>query len=527
MSILARLSRQDVNISSLGFKSYVRHIANSASSKQLYAQSLMKRFLFYTHPDFFGKFEKIQEVNSSNIRALQSVIDNPSDSHSGDETRTLTFFLKPSDWMPQPRKVKVSLVRILDSLGEILETIGETLPLRPSELRHESRPFSHDRNRREYENHGDIWIDAETKSIISFIESLVDRREILRMKEERYRHFKLAEESLIHRTKLKEILYWNSWSAHNNALLLHHILQGLDDDPDSYHLPWSELSLIITKDHGFPFDVDLLEGVIRLDSGQVAAVWMKSLAAINQQDLQAAAKINANLKNKKQQFEKILTYQLDSILRKSNIYSDRRIEVKVEKGFTCTQRAFGQFIHNHFLSTSSPNVTLKPHSNDKAETSSSYLEMQPVCMILKVEEAHGTKLLKDGTLRIDSTCSTTLMNEMLANHAVPWLGHALQQEQDQEELERLKKHLCHVLMLRSIARVKGVTDQMLLNFLRQMHEYLLQKERDAPVYSPNAQPPRGLLRGLQDMKLVVGQYASITEDGSCVLPWSFQIQNLR
>lgn len=488
----------------------------------------MKRFLFYTHPDFFGRFQKMQEVNSANIRALQSVIDNPSSSYNGDDARTLTFFLKPSDWMPQPRKVKVSLLRILDSLGEILETVGESLPLRPSELRHENLPFGRDKNRRVYENKNDIWIDTETKSIISFIESLVDRREILRMKEERYRNFKLVEEALLHRTKLKKVLYWNSWSAHNNALVLYHILQGLDDNPDNYHLPWSELSLIITKDHGFPFDVDLIEGVIRLDSGQVAAVWMKSLAAINQQDLQAAAKINANLNQRKQQLETVLTNQIETLLLKNNVHSDRRIEVKVEKGFTCSQRSFGQFIHNYFTGNNSIALDLPPlsHFNQHNSRSSSYLEMQPVRMIVKVEESHGTKLLNDGTLRFDSKSSTTFIHDMLAHHSVTWLGLTLQQEQDREELDRLKKHICHVLMLRSITNGVGVTNQMLLTFLRQIQEYLLQKQRDAPVSSPNAQPPRGVLRGLQDMKLVIGQFASITEDGSCVLPWSFKIQNL-
>jgi hypothetical protein len=99
-----------------------------------YNKTILKKFLLYIHPDFLNNFKAEQEINSCNIKVLTTEIENNINRQmpiKNNIPRSLTFYLKPNEVENKPRRVKVSTNRIMDSIRDILETLGVELPLRP------------------------------------------------------------------------------------------------------------------------------------------------------------------------------------------------------------------------------------------------------------------------------------------------------------------------------------------------------------------------------------------------------------
>ena len=92
---------------------------SSTDSTSNYNKTLLRKFLFYIHPDYFIKYENEKFINNSNLKILNEIIDNNKSyndqninlSSTSTSTRALTFFIKPIDTMNLPRRVKVSLLR--------------------------------------------------------------------------------------------------------------------------------------------------------------------------------------------------------------------------------------------------------------------------------------------------------------------------------------------------------------------------------------------------------------------------------
>ena len=149
---------------------YRRH----SSSLIDYNKSILKKFILYTHPDFFAnanyKLEKT--VNETNLKVIldSNDIDNDTNIHmsksqsslSSSSMRSLTFYIKSDNNTDRPRRVKVSLSRKIESIREILETIGIPLP---------SRPYSSSSSQSSYSIHSDI-------EFHQFIDSLIERLEL-------------------------------------------------------------------------------------------------------------------------------------------------------------------------------------------------------------------------------------------------------------------------------------------------------------------------------------------------------------
>ena len=98
-----------------------------------YESIILKKFIFHIHPDFFQHHKSEQSINAENLKILMA----KSDADSGRttpiqaNTRSLTFYIKPSESEDSPRRVKVTLSRIVESMREVLETIGVELPAAP------------------------------------------------------------------------------------------------------------------------------------------------------------------------------------------------------------------------------------------------------------------------------------------------------------------------------------------------------------------------------------------------------------
>jgi hypothetical protein len=165
-----------------------------------FIRNVFKKFMFQVHPDYFFHDKKLQEINNINLSILTNLIDQTASVNYqllNSLPRSLTFYVKVSDLAndDQPKKVRVSTIRTVDSLIDILETIGVEIPEKPMdfdsyyhslvEKRTESSPFVSHRKADEKES----VIDSETLRTLNFLDSLGDRRELIFLREERNKLF--------------------------------------------------------------------------------------------------------------------------------------------------------------------------------------------------------------------------------------------------------------------------------------------------------------------------------------------------
>jgi hypothetical protein len=172
------------------------NINNSAALNcDNYLKNIFKKFMFQVHPDYFHGNKQIYEINTINLGALRSIVDCDDSGKSKPDARSLTFYIKADESWSAPKKVKVSIVRAIESMTEILETIGVELPQKPADLDQYLRHKSQIRNNSyysawqssasSYRGDGVDYVDSEKAQVLSFLETLRDRKEIIAIREER------------------------------------------------------------------------------------------------------------------------------------------------------------------------------------------------------------------------------------------------------------------------------------------------------------------------------------------------------
>ncbi|RYH21103.1 DUF4460 domain-containing protein, partial [archaeon] len=98
-------------------------VSHTHSPHAHYYQALLKKFTFLVHPDYFYTFKDIQKVNNQNLQYLKEILSTPDVAVPiPPDMRTLVFYIKPmGTWMITPKKVKISLPRLHESLVEVLD----------------------------------------------------------------------------------------------------------------------------------------------------------------------------------------------------------------------------------------------------------------------------------------------------------------------------------------------------------------------------------------------------------------------
>lgn len=164
----------------------------------MYLRLLVKKFIFQVHPDYFCSHKQMQETNSKNLSYLQMLVDqllqHPSSSSSSsphrdssidrkDQARHLIFFVKPTSFDGQPKKVKVATRNIEGSLVAILETIGVDLP----------RPDSGRGDAPKLLPTGTLML-ASPEQVLEYLQSIPDRKELMLWREERAAALRVVEQ---------------------------------------------------------------------------------------------------------------------------------------------------------------------------------------------------------------------------------------------------------------------------------------------------------------------------------------------
>ena len=482
------------------------------------------------HPDYFFKFLRQKAVNEANIQILSQMFFGSSS--SSPNVRYLSFYLKPSAILEEPKKVKVSARsrnRISESIRDILETIGDVdLPPRPMP----SSPS-------ETETMSSRFISCSQQQIATFLSSLVDKRELIQWRKD----MDLALWRLLEDTRLllgvDEVDLRFHWSSHNTAVLLRSLGVVIEANREVLCLPWTGMTLAITGEDCIESRVDIAEGCIQISPSQTQLQWLETFMAVTHEALVQSRRNRDDVKRWRQDAMNSFSEELRSGLEESSTrvhknvkytWSNRRgggIRANIVQGFTCNNRWFKHFLENNFPGNSGSSHNSRGHScgNSTASSSSSSSvsggagDDESFAMVgttsglvinIVVEQGHGTRVLESGELRLDASLRSAELRQFLRQHTGALITKAVMSIRRRKELELQRTVLMQRLGLGSLVACAGVTFDMEEVFLSAM----LTTETEG-----TSRVKKDDVRKLRGFDVRIGRYLGLANDGSVVLPW--------
>lgn len=355
-----------------------------------YIKILHKKFKFYVHPDFFGLQPEFQAINLTNLHSLQIVIDalkvhNTERKRADSGPRSLIFYIKAgaSPDMPAPRRVKLGLTHLHDSMREILEDYNAELPLRPTV------PYSFTSDGFGSSSSTTFRTRSiQAKDVDQFLDSLLERRDLLDWREQRRVQLSRITDIVRETLGVDAVEMRYNWSAANNAKMFRSLLalieethkngysvsveQMKDSSTRKYlrdttsderslprakiYYPWKGLKLVLTNDDCSSMPVNTMEGEVQLCPGHVPLQWLEAITSVDAEIVRRAQINTTEIKIMEEAVSESLSRKLLRILILSGLSAeDQRavvgnVSIKVCKGFTCNASAYGFWLKN-FLDT--------------------------------------------------------------------------------------------------------------------------------------------------------------------------------
>ena len=489
-----------------------------------YIKVLIKKFIFHVHPDYFHNHKKLQYINEANLKVLNSLNDNLLIAVYGKQNeygkdndrnlpRSLTFYLKPNQFavgqpssVLNPRKVTVSLQRLEESLREILDTLGVSVADRSA------ASYSSGREDLAYSH----CISASPGQILAFLDSLTDRRSLIQWRQDRKKMLHECIQRILHHTGACGVEFRTSWSAQNNMVLLSSILQMAESSRSQLaSLPWSGLKLVISTDEtqfNLPYGyIDYTEKNVYINPTYTPSQWLVALSKYTSVPNHYQEQYSA-VNETKGLIERYLAQEVKKL-------TNMTVETEIVKGFTCSELGYRTFLSGialevnkqHWESLIADDLTSNTDSSNAGK-----VRCTPLRLRFVVEDSHGTKILPDGVVRLDSSKS----NYLAVLHSVIFqkdaVLSALTQSGEAREKEgqvaQLMAHIRSKLELEKISYGAGVDEEKMKTCLQSLHAYIARRNGS-----------RGSLKELRGLNLVVGHYLGIADDGSCILPWDLQL----
>ena len=487
-----------------------------------YTSLLYKKLLFFVHPDFLVQFPREQLVNTGNLQTLSSYVDNLQTRHPFEQrttTRSLILYLKPGE-DSTPRRIKVSLLRLAESMREILEDLdAKELPDIP-EIGGSTDSSGQSSSRSRFNT------TVSPEEVARFLDSLNDRKDLMswrRQRQEKLQRLIGVVQSIL---KCDAIELRYSWSAQSNAILFGHLLGLLESF--QFKGQMSGLKLVLTADD-FIQNVDPVEGHVLLNPSHVPQQWRDTLSGINPALVLDAKRAQRDLMFLTALVEDELLHLVRAIFAESGCKDKVRVELR--NGHTCSRRWLMHFltswsegarpqlpitniskaIHKQISLVSAGTFPPSQPSTDKDNLS--WLQELPVSIRVVVEEGHGSKLLEDGDLRVDCRASRAKVESLMRASAVEALRKTAERKKTQMRIDDRKARICDRFNLISIEVGVGVSESEFDFFLSQVENYF-------SSLSPGAV---GLLGSLVGLRLRVGKYLGLADDGTPILPWSLEL----
>lgn len=287
------------------------------------------------------------------------------------------------------------------------------------------------------------------------------------------------------------------------------------------------MHIVFAKDAS-EFRLNYLDQEIILDPTDVPDQWLVVLQSVNPDaihEVQLHAQKFDILHSKfesmvcnalLQGMQGVLDGNVDAI---ESTVSAHNIHVHVKRGFTCSLTNYYYFLHKmnqklNVVEVPGLHSTTNSSSGDPEQlhaTAESGVQLRPLEVNIVVEDAHGTRLLPDGTFRIDVRADLGDVQALLLEGSKR-LPELLQRHYEEQcEIEALITSLTRTIQWLSIRPGVGVSSTQLLVCLQRMDEYLR---------VPQA---KSALLQLSGMRVQVGHYLGMADDGSCIVPWEIAL----
>jgi hypothetical protein len=311
------------------------------------------------------------------------------------------------------------------------------------------------------------------------------------------------------------VCYRNSWSAHNNAILLSKLHALITQHQQTLELPWTNMSIVFSKD-GDEQRISYLDREIVLTSSDVPEQLLGVLGAIRVGAIFESQAHVDQIQQLQARFETAATSILHGTMQDltaTQQASESRVgdmTVRVRRGFTCGMTNFYYFLYQMNKGKwviDNQNVPALDGDRIVQEQTGGALRPPPLCVSITIEDSHGTKILEDGSFRIDVRAETEDVYALLQTGARGLGELASQHQQMQLEIERLRREVTATLGITSLQTAVGISPEQLLTFLQRVDAYL------------RMDTAREALLQLNGLRLVVGQYLGVADDGACILPW--------
>eukprot|EP01031_Cornospumella_fuschlensis_P025245 gene25246-30487_t len=495
------------------------HFSHFHSRHSHYYNALLKKFTFLVHPDYFFSLKDIQKVNNQNLQFLNEILSTPDVVVPiPPSMRTLVFYIKPmGSWMTGPRKVKISLPRLQESLVEVLDAVGVELPPLPPDLptSKSSTPDSSFSSSSSGYAHYDMSryyspINSDSIRLVKFLQSIPDRLDIIAMKREQYATLQSHIHAFTKLTGIKNVEFWNSWSPLNNCLLLQKLMEevnhrgidavtrGIAAISSTNHSPLSTFVLVIHNDpvrNMYP--VDFWEGRVYLDctsskGGEQLEEIIRTVAILHAKVRSPSSSSSASnqspppdlvslsLMTAEEQAEVVRGVEM-GLARFLSPLTVNDVKVSLKRGFTCSLRGYLHLIIALRTATStvtSP-LSLGSSSSSSAAGRSSVpsIHSSEEEVVVEVEEGHGSRLLSWGGYRVDPSLSAqdilALIQETFTQSREFHSAHG----KGRIEREEMERELKGKLRLGSIGRGLGVGEDEYMVFLKNVRAYLSNRQR--------------------------------------------------
>ena len=498
---------------------------------------LLKKFLLHVHPDFFQAHKQEQLCNETNIKTLLAldVFNNNNDSsmpfrsdQTMTNTRTLIFYIKASSVTEKPRRIKISIHRVEESIREVLETLGIT-DLPP---------------RLESSSSSSSYISSNPIEVSAFLDTLIDRKELMIWRQQRMINFLKMNDTLKEVLGVTHIDMRLSWSAQNNAYLMASLLRLIESERNSMFLPWTGLSLIFTADDCTSHPINYIEGEVQINPTQVPAQWVSILRGVDNDIINKSAAFKSEMMMMKESAELLATDQLRQtmleVLNNSKQASDSDINndelrmilegltVSIKRGNTIDNKWFHHFLKS-LLQVKRRNplddlITSEEEDADSISTINNkenslmvnpvhkiWLQQLPLNIELVIEHGRGTKLLKTGQLRVDARVDELTFFDFIRDKGLASISLIAEQKRRETMINDMKEEIKSTIGVQSIEAGIGISSPTMETCLVRLTDYINKTKG-------------GKLRSLAGFNVRIGKYIGFTDDGCCIIPENWDLQ---
>ena len=264
-------------------------------------------------------------------------------------TRTLIFYVKGSDVMPRPRKVKLSIMNFHTSIRDILSDYDIALPKVPKHARLQTS--SSTSTHHQYIHSGGVSV----QSLEPFFEALIDKRELMSWRYERQQALNKIVQSCQNLLGVDDVEIRYTWSAQNHAKMFSMLLNILHEKKNDLRMPlgaWESLTLVLTNDDCSNHPISAQEGEVQLCPGHVPLQWLETLTAVNKATVAEARNFRDTLASNLERALPILTSKFRKGLMRGLIKEQygrvemresicSAVEVNFRRGYTSSRMGFG------------------------------------------------------------------------------------------------------------------------------------------------------------------------------------------